>query len=83
MKLDLRKVSGNKKNVWWMDASSGNLEYIGEFDNKVITFAPQKANHGICDGVFIAVDSSKHYLAKEQKQIADQSLAGKKRDMNE
>lgn len=83
MKLDLRKVSGNKKNVWWMDAANGSLRYIGEFDNKVITFAPQKAGRGVSDGVFIAIDSNKHYLDKEQKAIADQSLAGKKRDLNE
>lgn len=83
MKLDLRKVSGSKKNVWWMDAANGSLRYIGEFDNKVITFAPQKAGRGVSDGVFIAIDSNKHYLDKEQKAIADQSLAGKKRDLNE
>ena len=33
-----------------MDAANGQLEYIGEFDNKVITFAPQKATRGISDG---------------------------------
>lgn len=83
MKLDLRKVSGSRKNVWWMDAANGQLEYIGEFDNKVITFAPQKATRGISDGVFIAIDASKDYLKKDQKMIEDQSLAGKKRDLNE
>ena len=35
------------------------------------------------DSVFIAIDSSRHYLAKDQKQIADQSLNGKPRDLNE
>ena len=83
MKLDLRKVSGSRKNVWWMDAANGQLEYIGEFDNKIITFAPQKATRGISDGVFIAIDASKDYLKKDQKMIEDQSLAGKKRDLNE
>ena len=83
MKLDLRKVSGSRKNVWWMDAANGQLEYIGAFDNKVITFAPQKATRGISDGVFIAIDASKDYLKKDQKMIEDQSLAGKKRDLNE
>ena len=83
MKLDLRKVSGEKKNVWWMDAANGQLQYVGEFDNKVITFAPQKSQRGACDGVFIAVDASKKYLGKDQKMIEDQSLSGKKRDLNE
>ena len=76
-------VSGSRKNVWWMDAANGHLEYIGAFDNKVITFAPQKATRGISDGVFIAIDASKDYLKKDQKMIEDQSLAGKKRDLNE
>ena len=44
---------------------------------------PQKATRGISDGVFIAIDASKDYLKKDQKMIEDQSLAGKKRDLNE
>lgn len=83
MKIDLGKVSGDRKNVWWMDAATGCLDYIGEFDSRIVTFAPQKGVRGISDGVFIAIDSSKHYLAKDQKQIADQSLEGKPRDLNE
>lgn len=83
MKIDLGKVSGNRKNVWWMDAATGSLDYIGEFDSRIVTFAPQKGGRGVSDGVFIAIDSSRHYLAKDQKQIADQSLAGKARDLNE
>ena len=33
--------------------------------------------------VYIAIDASKDYLKKDQKMIEDQSLAGKKRDLNE
>lgn len=69
MKIDLRKVSGDKKAVWWMDASNGQLEYLGEFDSKVTTFVPQKNHRGISDGVLIAVDASKNYLRKDQKTI--------------
>lgn len=69
MKIDLTKVSGDKKAIWWMDASNGQLEYLGEFDSKVTTFAPQKSHRGICDGVLIAVDASKNYLRKDQKAI--------------
>lgn len=83
MKIDLGKVSGDRKNVWWMDAATGSLDYIGEFDSRIVTFAPQKGVRGVSDGVFIAIDSSKYYLAKDQKQIADQGLAGKPRDLNE
>ncbi len=84
MKVDLTKVTGEKKNVWWFDAATGKLTYIGEFDNKVITFSQQNPHYGIPnDGVLIAVDATKNYLTKEQVEISDQTLAGKARDLNE
>ncbi|MBQ6680907.1 MAG: glycoside hydrolase family 140 protein [Prevotella sp.] len=84
MKIDLTKVSGDKKNVWWFDAATGRLSYIGEFDNKPTTFSQQNPHHGIPnDGVLIAVDASKDYLTKEQTEISDHTLAGKARNLNE
>jgi hypothetical protein len=84
MKVDLTKVTGEKKNIWWFDAATGKLTYIGEFDNKVITFSQQNPHYGIPnDGVLIAVDATKNYLTKEQVEISDQTLAGKARDLNE
>ena len=62
MKIDLRKISGNKKKVWWMNASTGQLTYLGEYDNNVLIFRPQKTGTDIEDGVLIAFDSSKDYL---------------------
>ena len=69
MKIDLRKISGDKKKVWWMDASTGLLTWLGEFDNKVLTFRPRKTVTDTEDGVLIAIDASKTYLAKGQQQI--------------
>lgn len=84
MKIDLRKVSGKKKNVWWMNAADGSLSFIGTFDNKVTDFdAPSNSDGKIHDGVLIAVDSTKDYIAKDQKKIADRSIADKKRNLNE
>jgi hypothetical protein len=83
MRVDLRKISGDKKNVWWMNARDGSLQYLGEYDSKVLTFRPNKGITGIDDGVLIAVDSTKDYLSKEQTEISDQTLAGKARDLNE
>ena len=62
MKIDLRKISGDKKKVWWMDASTGQLTYLGLYSNKVLTFRPHKSGTGIEDGVLIAIDASKYYL---------------------
>ncbi len=83
MKLDLRTISGAKKNVWWMDAATGGLRYLGEYDSKVLTFRMHKLSFGVEDGVLIAVDASKDYLKKDQLRIADRTLGGKDRDLNE
>ena len=67
MTVDLRKISGDKKNVWWFDAATGTLTYIGEYDSKTITFNQQNEHRSkgkIKDGVLIAIDSSKDYLKK-------------------
>ena len=83
MRLDLTKISGKKKQVWWMNAGTGILRYLGEYDSKVLTFRPHKTGFGIEDGVLIAIDASKGYLATDQVRIADRTLAGKARDLNE
>ena len=38
MQIDLTKISGAKKNVWWYNTKNGKLTYIGEYDNKITTF---------------------------------------------
>ena len=58
MKIDLRKISGDQKKVWWMDARTGRLTYLGQYDNKVLTFRPHKTGTGIEDGVLIAIDKT-------------------------
>jgi hypothetical protein len=85
MKLDLTKISGQKKNVWWYNVSNGELLYLGEYDSEVITFRPRKSISAgfIDDGVLIAVDSNKGYIGKNQTEISAQTLAGKARDLNE
>jgi len=86
MKVDLSKISGSKKNVWWMNASNGELRYLGSYDSKVLTFRPHKTKVGIEDGVLIAIDSRKDYLAKDQVNITSTDKAQsttKKIDRNE
>lgn len=83
MKIDLRKIAGEKKKVWWMNAGTGQLTWLGEYDNKVITFRPKKVGTGIEDGVLIAVDASKTYLTKGQQQIGVANSDGPVIDRNE
>ena len=46
-----------------MNASTGQLTYLGQYDNKVLIFRPHKTSTGIEDGVLIAIDASKNYLS--------------------
>ena len=58
MQIDLNKISGAKKKVWWYGAKDGKLQYIGEFDSKVTTFQYDGGYISGNDQVLIAVDSS-------------------------
>lgn len=84
MKLDLTKISGSKKNCWWLNTATGDLTFIGTFDNKTATFFQQNPHPGVPDdGVFIAIDSSKNYITKDQKQLINTALGAAKRNLNE
>ncbi len=69
MEIDLTKISGAKKNVWWYNPSDGALEYVGEFGNKVTPFRYDGPVGAGNDRVLIAVDSAKDYIGKDWKTI--------------
>ncbi len=69
MRIDLRKISGKQKKVWWMDASTGHLTLLGTFKSDVLTFRPHKTRKGIEDGVLIAIDAAKDYIKEQQTEI--------------
>ena len=71
MKIDLGKISGAKKNVWWMNPSDGKLTYVGEFDSKVTEFTYDAAYLRGSDRVLIAVDASKNYINKTETELAE------------
>ncbi|BCS84865.1 glycoside hydrolase family 140 protein [Prevotella herbatica] len=84
MKIDLRKISGKKKLLWWFNPSDGAISFIGTADNKIITVSPQiEKTDKINDRVLIAIDADKNYLSREQTKILNQRLADKKRNLNE
>ena len=83
---DLSTVSGKKKDVWWMDCQSGNLTFLGTFtDGRHVFKAQRPANSTlpVCDGVLIAIDSTKRYLAKEQMNILLPVKDDSKKDLTE
>ncbi|MGN0221921.1 MAG: glycoside hydrolase family 140 protein [Prevotella sp.] len=71
MDIDLTKISGKKKNVWWMNPADGTLTYIGELDSKVHTFTYDTAYLRGSDRVLIAIDADKNYLSKNDTMIPE------------
>ena len=72
MTLDLDKISGTEKNVWWLNAATGTLTYLGRHKSRIVTFRP----HDTIDGVLIAIDASKNYLRTDQTTIVPTSQNG-------
>ncbi|MDE5750921.1 MAG: hypothetical protein K2H87_09195, partial [Duncaniella sp.] len=58
---------GKKKNLWWMDAATGALSYIGQADGKY-TYTPST---GDADGVLIAIDSKRDYIKPDQTTLEE------------
>ena len=69
MKVDLSKVSGNKKNVWIFNPSDGSLKFLGEFKSEVVELSTESGYLNNSDRVVIAVDATKDYIGKEQANI--------------
>lgn len=69
MRVDLSKASGDKKNVWWMNAANGRLTYLGCYDSKPTTFRPHSPGDSPADGVLIAIDSAKEYIKTGQESV--------------
>lgn len=83
IKIDLTKISGTKKRVWWMNAATGNLRYLGEHSGNDLSINMQEnPEPGIYDGVFIITDSSKSYIDLKQKNILT-PITEEKKDLTE
>lgn len=71
MSIDLSKISGKRKRVWWMSPTDGRLTYLGEYPDRIVTFRYHIAEGCAPDGILIAIDSSKDYLSDSQQFIGD------------
>jgi hypothetical protein len=69
MRIDLRKISGEKKNAWWMNPQNGSLKYIGTFENEVTDFTTDKDFCNNPDCVLIATDVVANYIATTTRFI--------------
>ena len=71
MDIDLGKISGSKKKVWWMNPTNGQLTYHGEYESKVTTFTDDGAYLRESDRVLIAIDANKDYISTADTQIPE------------
>ena len=71
MDIDLGKISGSKKKVWWMNPTNGQLTYLGEYESKVTTFTYDGAYLRESDRVLIAIDANKDYISTADTQIPE------------
>lgn len=69
--IDLTKISGTKKKAWWYSPVNGQLDYAGEFDNKVTEFINDSGYRAGNDMVLIVTDASKEYVKQDWKSLPD------------
>ena len=60
--INLSRISGNKKNIWWMDCATGTLIFVETTDAAVKSYLPTGGNRPGNDKVLIAIDADKNYL---------------------
>lgn len=67
MTLDLTRISGKEKSLWWLDPSEGTLHYIGSRPDGVLSLSsPAPAD---TDFVLIVTDSSSSYLSPDMTSL--------------
>ncbi len=71
MSIDLSKISGKKKNVWWMNPSDGTLTYLGEFGSTTTEFTYDAAYLRGSDRVLIAIDTDKDYISTSATSLTE------------
>ena len=69
MQIDLTKISGERKRVWWYDVTDGRLEYAGEYADGVHEFKYDGPEGPANDRVLIAIDAAKDYIAEGQESL--------------
>lgn len=72
IKINLDKISGASKNLWWYDPATGALKFIETTPTGTKTYLPEGGNRPGNDKVLIAVDADKKYLQKDWISIPNQ-----------
>ena len=81
MKLDLSRISGKEKSLWWFNPSNGDLHYIGKQPDGVISLeSPAPKGE---DFVLIATDSSSSYLHPYSTSLSPHQTSQNNQDLTE
>lgn len=60
--VDLSKIDGKKKSLWWYNPADGSKSFIAETADKIVSVTPPSpTDGGNTDRVLVAFDSSKNY----------------------
>ncbi|MCH5235343.1 MAG: glycoside hydrolase family 140 protein [Muribaculaceae bacterium] len=81
MELDLTRISGKEKSLWWFNPSNGDLHYIGQQPDGVL-YLKSPAPKGE-DFVLIATDSSSSYLSPFVTSLPNTSYSSGIKDLTE
>lgn len=68
VKIDLSKISGQKKKAWWYSPVDGHTEFIGEFGNQTREFINDSGYRAGNDWVLIITDANKNYVENNLSQ---------------
>ena len=69
--IDLSKISGKTKNIWWYNPVDGSLTFVETVKSGIHSYIPDGGYRGGNDKVLIAIDSNKNYLQKDWGNIPE------------
>jgi hypothetical protein len=69
IRINLDKISGTEKNLWWMDPATGTLTFIEKAASGIRSYQPEGVPQPGNDKVLIAIDASKAYFKADQKSL--------------
>jgi hypothetical protein len=69
IRINLDKISGTSKDLWWYDPATGGLRFIGTELSGIRSYQPDGGYRPGNDKVLIAVDADKNYLKKDWVSI--------------
>ena len=69
MRIDLTKIAGEQKQIWWYSPVDGSLQYAGTVEDGIREFRFEGPEGPANDHVLIAFDSTKNYLTEGQQSL--------------